>query len=525
MLRHQTASEHYWTEHFEVTDEDIEYLFNVFLEDEKPLSSQELARRLVAFRIEKEAQLLRRQIQRGEIFQPRHEYEVGQTLVFPALDYAVGRVTGIRPGNNPEHGEFKVIQVQFEDGESREFASALKTPHQLNVDFSTDTQFPVATQADIDAIMRDYGDDIVYLLEERLRNEEDVVYFAGRWFLKSLLVEVTIAHLHLAEAVLVMHNGGPLETERIIKEIGLPSEANRRLQIFSLEYAMFHDARFDEVGPAGRVLWYLREMEPPEVVKVPERLRYKPIEYDWRLLTDELAQLEYEIDDELSNLRSPSALSDSVTFSLNFPHRRTGTLPLNSHLRHLFPTAYEAPRVLMTLIDGQTGEEMTGWVVREHRYVYGLADFYRRHRLPVGAYIIVKRTDDPSRVIVDFHAHRPRTEWIRLAVPGPNNRLLFESQKRAIGAEYDELMVLGADDLKGIDALWISTDKPQRSLADTMREVMGELSKLTPQRTVHAKTLYSAVNVVRRCPPGPIFATLVSNPEFEHVGGPYWRLS
>jgi len=31
--------------------------------------------------------------------------------------------------------------------------------------------------------------------------------------------------------------------------------------------------------------------------------------------------------------------------------------------------------------------------------------------------------------------------------------------------------------------------------------------------------------VIRRCPPGPIFASLVAYPEFEHVGGPYWRLS
>lgn len=524
LLRHQTATEHYWTEHFEVTDEDIELLFNVFLEGEKPLSSEELASRLVAFRIEREAQLLRRQIQRGEIFQPRQVYQVGQALVFPAMNYAVGQVTGTRPGNNPEHGPFTVIQVRFEDGELREFASALQTPHSLNIDFSTDTQAPPVTETDVKAILGSYGDDIVYLIEERLRQEPDATYFAGRWFLKSLLADVTIAHLHLAEAVLDMNGGGPLETEQIIKEIGLPAEVNRRLQSFSLDHAMFRDERFDEVGPAGRVLWCLREMEPPEVLSVPERLRYKPIEYDWRLLTNELAQLEFEIDDELSNLRSPTSPADSVTFSLNFPHRRTGTLPLNSHLRHMFPTAYEAPRILMTLVDGQTGEEMPGWVVREHRYVYGLADFYRRHRLPVGAYIIIKRTDDPSRVIVDFHAHRPRTEWIRLAIAAPGNRIQIENQKRAIGAEYDDLTVLGADDLKAIDALWISTDKPQRSLADTMRDLMGELAKLAHQRTVHAKTLYSAVNVLRRCPPGPIFATLVSSADFEHVGGPYWRL-
>jgi hypothetical protein len=524
LLQIQTETEQYWTERFEITDEDMEYIFTVFLEEETPLSSQEIAEHLIRYRLDKEAQNLRRQIERGEIFQPRDTYAVGQTVVFPAIGFAAGEVVGQRPGNNPEHGDFNVIQVTFDNGETHEFASELQTPHQLNLEPTSNIREVVLRQIDVKKLLHAYGDDIIYLLEEHLRSIEDVVYFAGRWFLKSLLAEVSIAHLHLAEAVLVMHEGGPLSPQEIIREIDLPQEVNPRLQTFSLDYALFHDARFEEVGPAGEVLWYLRELEPEEVVHVPDRLRYKPIDYNWQLLSDELIALEQEIDDELSNLRSPAEPANSVTFSLNFPHRRTGTLPLNSRLRHLFPTAYEAPRILMTFVDGQTHEEMQGWVVREHRYVYGLVDFYRRHKLPVGAYITVKRTDDPSRVVVDFQSHRPRTEWIRLTVPS-GKRLLFENHKRAIGAEYDELMSLGADDLKGVDALWIATDHPTQDLADTMREMMSELSRLNPQRTVHAKTLYSAVNVVRRCPPGPIFATLVARPEFEHVGGPYWRVT
>ena len=51
-------------------------------------------------------------------------------------------------------------------------------------------------------------------------------HFAGRWFLKSLLADVEIAHLHLAEAVLVMYEGGPLDTPAILKEIDLPREVN-----------------------------------------------------------------------------------------------------------------------------------------------------------------------------------------------------------------------------------------------------------------------------------------------------------
>jgi hypothetical protein len=524
LLQFQTQTETYWTEGFEVTNEDLEYIFAFFLEEETPLTSREIGLRLVQHRVEQEAQLIRHQIERGELFQPKDSYAVGQNLIFPALGYSAGEVVAQRPGNNPEHGEFSVIEVDFGGGKTREFASALQTPHKLNFEGLETSLTQAVTQATVEALFKEYGDDIVYMLEERLRTVEDVVYFAGRWFLKSLLADINIAHLHLAEAVLVMHEGGPLDTASILKEIDLPQEINFRLQVFSLDHALFHDNRFDEVGPAGHVLWYLKEMEPEEVISPPQQLQYEPLDYNWRLLTDELIALEHEIDDELSNLRSPVHPADTVTFSLNFPHRRVGTLPLSSRLRHLFPTAYEAPRILTTLIDGQTGEEMTGWVVREHQYVYGLADFYRRHKLPVGAYITVRATDDPSRVIIDFMAYRPRTEWIRLAVPGGNNRLQFENHKRSIGAEYDELMILGADDLKAVDSLWIPAHNPTRALNEIMRDLISELARLTPQQTVHAKTLYSAVNVIKRCPPGPIFAALVASPEFEHVGGPYWRL-
>lgn len=524
MLQLQTATEQYWTEQFTIIDQDVEFIFNLFLEQEIPLSSQDIAHRLVEHHLNQEAQMLRRQIERGEIFQPQNSYTIGQNLIFPALNYAMGEIVAERPGNNPEHGDFVVIEVNFDDGDSREFASALKAAHALNLDNASEFKTIGDRGVDATAIMQQYGDDVTYLLEERLRQEDDVVYFAGRWFLKSLLAEVGIAHLHLAEAVLVMYEGGPLDTPTIVKEMDMPQEINAHLQEFSLDHALFNDKRFDEVGPAGQVLWYLRDLEPPTVIETPPQLMYAPIDYNWQVLTDELISLEREIDDELSNLRSPAESVDEVTFSLNYPHRRIGSLPLNSHVRHLFPTAYEAPRILMTLIDGQTNEEMPGWVVREHRYVFGLADFYRRHKLPVGAYITIKRTDDPSRVIVDFASHRPRTEWIRLAEPGHNQRLAFANHKRSIGAEYDDLMILGVDDLNAIDALWIDANKPRKDLASLMQELIQELARLTPQQTVHAKTLYSALNVVRRCPPGPIFATLVTQPEFEHVGGPYWRL-
>jgi hypothetical protein len=56
-----------------------------------------------------------------------------------------------------------------------------------------------------------------------------------------------------------------------------------------------------------------------------------------------------------------------------------------------------------------------------------------------------------------------------------------------------------------------------------LAELFPELAKLTPQQTVHAKTLYSAINMLKRLPPGPVFAELVRNPAFQSVGDHYWR--
>src|SRR5690606_27353180 len=174
-------------------------------------------------------------------------------------------------------------------------AAELQTPHALNIEAPGEDAAPVA---DADAIFEQYGDDIVYLVEQRLQEEEDVVYFAGRWFLRSLLADIGIANRNLAEAVLVVHEGGPLGTEEIMQELDLPDEVNPRLQVFSLDYALFHDDRFDEVGPAGKVLWYLKDLEPSGVSTIPQQLRYEPIEFPRDLLTDDLLALEREIDDE-----------------------------------------------------------------------------------------------------------------------------------------------------------------------------------------------------------------------------------
>ena len=112
----------YWVEDFKVNDEDLEYIYNLFLETEEPLSLRDITYELIVTRIKQENTRIKKQLKSGAIFQPKHSYKVGQSISFPSLSYQTGTVIEIREGNNPEHGDFEVIKVHFEDDTRKEFA-------------------------------------------------------------------------------------------------------------------------------------------------------------------------------------------------------------------------------------------------------------------------------------------------------------------------------------------------------------------------------------------------------------------
>jgi len=76
-----------------------------------------------------------------------------------------------------------------------------------------------------------------------------------------------------------------------------------------------------------------------------------------------------------------------------------------------------------------------------------------------------------------------------------------------------------ADDLDAIDEAWLRAEK--RSLADLIGDLFPELAKLSPQGTVHAKSLYAAMNALRRIAPGPLFAAWSAHPAVRIVGDGY----
>jgi hypothetical protein len=234
--------------------------------------------------------------------------------------------------------------------------------------------------------------------------------------------------------------------------------------------------------------------------------------------------LEAQLDDELSYIMTePDVNVKEVTLALIYPHLRAGTLPLSTRISPLFPTAHESPRVRFTLVDGKTKQKMPGWVVREHGYVYGLLDWYRENELMPGSLVRIRRGEQPGEVIIEARTYRATKDWVRTIIVGADGGLVFAMLKQSISAEFNDRMAFAIPSYQAVDQLWAQEKK--RPFDKLVANMIREMSKLTPQGHVHAQELYSAVNIVRRVPPAPLFALLSSRPEFSHVGDLHFRLN
>jgi hypothetical protein len=308
----------------------------------------------------------------------------------------------------------------------------------------------------------------------------------------------------------------------------LDGNVSMSMRMLSLDYALSEDNRFDRVRQGREQLWFLRRLEPAEVRSVPLLLRYKPAPYTRGLLSVEMLQLEWELDDEWgeSSLSSevPSVVP-STSLILTYPHRRYGTLPLSGRTRSFFPSGSNGVS-LVNLVDGRWGTRYMGWVMHEARYVTGLAKWMDDHQVPVGAFITLERTPATNEIVVDFRTRRPKRGWARIAQADlPNSRLTFEMNKVNVSCEYDEYMIVAEQNGQELDTLREQIERQGLSTVDLVAQIAPELVKLNPQGTVHAKSVYSAINVVRRTPPGPVFYALISNRRFRDVGNGLFALA
>src|SRR5690606_9495546 len=81
-------SSHHWSRNFKVDTSDIEFLNNYLLEREIPLSTEELARALLQARLDRDSAAVEERFRDVNLYNPANTYEIGQKLMFPALDYS-----------------------------------------------------------------------------------------------------------------------------------------------------------------------------------------------------------------------------------------------------------------------------------------------------------------------------------------------------------------------------------------------------------------------------------------------------
>jgi len=511
-----------WGAMFALNESDIEQIYNHFLEVERPQTSETIAHEVIAARLRARSAAVKRQLNGYDVYKPANSFAVGDKVVFSSLGFAQATVTATRSGHNPEYGEFQVFTAMVND-KAREFAYDLPLEHPLNsFDISTVT---TVTDADIAKVIADHGEAVTAKVETALTNHDEFVKLSGIWFIHALMPEINIGHLHLAEAILEMNEGGPMSTPEIVADLGMDDGAEPEVHAFALNYHMMNDDRFDEVGAVGQVAWFLHRLEPNDVNNTPTRLVYEQTTVETvaintarTLLSTELKQLERELDDEWSNFED-SQVSDLVVFSLTFPHRWAGTIPFSARTRPLFPDS-NAPRQRVVFIDEFSGKEIVGWIVRNGRYVTGLKDWYNDNNIPVGGFVHLKPSDTPGKLILGYDKRKTKKEWVRLATVS-NKQIRFDLKRRNIGCGYDDLLNVGTDVVTAIDALWKQATSHERTITDLLIEIFPELVE-NPQSPVHAKTLYSAINMLRRLPPAPLFIELTKNPAFQAIGNNYW---
>src|SRR5919108_1694346 len=102
MVSDPLISTDYWAD-IQITRPDVEYLHNHLFELETPLTARELVGVFINERIRAERLAMQQRRQAGgRTYLPKETYEVGEDLIFPALNWKHGKVIGVRAGINPE---------------------------------------------------------------------------------------------------------------------------------------------------------------------------------------------------------------------------------------------------------------------------------------------------------------------------------------------------------------------------------------------------------------------------------------
>ena len=390
-----TLTLRYWQD-FELAESDLEYTSDMLIEEEAPLTVEELTRRLMGRRIEDEKAIWEDREAKGRVYQPREAHSVGDLLVFSALGDAAGTVVGVRPGHNPDFSPFEVIQVRVEGAsKTREFAANLVEPHALNV-------IQVQKEEDIDledldavsaVLFERYGHYVTPVVLAGLSESPEFVRFGDEWFLQGFLLPLEEGHLNLAEAVLDLA-GGFSPAQEVLNVLDMPAETSQAVQMFSLNYTMASDKqdRFRFTGTDGRMVWCL----PRVADSIPLRFQKTPLDVSRDHVLDDIVEISTEGPPE----RQPRVDMAQWSHTLTFYDWYWGHLPFNWAARNLLlePLLGEQTCVQLHLRFAK-GDEIFPVVVHYPSECQlgwwgstGLRGFFEQRELGPGATVRVRRT-------------------------------------------------------------------------------------------------------------------------------------
>ncbi|MFP3895853.1 MAG: hypothetical protein ACLFV5_03295 [Anaerolineales bacterium] len=515
----KTQQETFWRDEYQVSEEDLDLVTGLILDEGTPQPLSVLTSTIILRRFRQEQQEVSRQAEQGMIYRPVDEYQVGDELVFSALDFVVGEVVGIREGDNPRYESFDVIRVDLGE-EEREFASGFDHAHPLNrpVEELVSRTDEEMDEADLLRLFEHY---VASKLEPTLEEDEDFIRFGDAWFLSALLPEIHVGHLNLAEAV-IYEAGESVKAEEMVEDLELES-GSLEAQVFALNRALEQDERFDDVSMDDSPAWYLRALEPEAIYERPQvhEVGYRAEGGEHIGLT--MLDMVEEIGDELDSVET--VILDKVSdihFEVIFPHLQAGTMPATRQFMRHLPSDTTRHHSPITFIDRDTGEPMKVWVVPEEGYVCGLEDWYAQVGMCVGGRVTVKALEDPLTFEITVEPERGgSSNWVRSASV-ENGRLVLQMQRANIAVDCDPNMMVDIPDPQEIVQFMESTAEDDPSLGSLIRTAIRELVKLSSRGVVHAKAIYSVVNLLRRTGAVPIFSELTRNACFDPVREGFW---
>ena len=140
-----------------------------------------------------------------------------------------------------------------------------------------------------------------------------------------------------------------------------------------------------------------------------------------------------------------------------------------------------------------------------------------------GSLVYLKKGDQPGEIKVFREKCRQSREWMRTALIGSDQGIVFGMLKQTVFTTFNERMSITVPDPEGFEEIWIKNNSKKEDVNRIILKIMRELSKLNPQ--IHAQELYAAVNILKRCPPGLIINFLLTSKDIKHLGDLYFRIA